>query len=89
MSKLYSLYGIFTLEKHIPYLYQGGYAVGPNPTVIIQDSILHLCSELKDDAVSLIDVIAPPDFILKSALGASDGQVSKKLYDLLQILCQF
>lgn len=57
------------------YLYQGGFATGPEPATIIQDSVLKLCSELKDDAIALIDVIAPPDFILKSVLGASDGQV--------------
>lgn len=31
--------------------------------------------QLKDEAVSLVDVVAPPDFILKSPIGASDGQV--------------
>lgn len=77
-SKLFSLYGVYTLEKHVQYLYQGGYAVGPNLLTLVQDSILKLCSELKDDAVALIDVIAPPDFILKSPLGASDGQVRIK-----------
>lgn len=75
--KLFSLYGIWTLEKHIQFLYQGGYAIGSEPVTIIQDSVLKLCSELRDDAIALIDVIAPPDFLLKSALGASDGEVSK------------
>lgn len=35
-----------------------------------------MCLELKDDAVSLVDVIAPPDFVLNSALGRSDGEVT-------------
>ncbi|KFM57598.1 Peroxisomal acyl-coenzyme A oxidase 3, partial [Stegodyphus mimosarum] len=46
----------------------------------MKQAMLKLCSELKDDAVSLVDVIAPPDFILNSALGKSDGQVYKNLY---------
>lgn len=75
LSKLFSLYGIWSLEKHLQYLYQGGYAVGSQPATIIQDSVLRLCSELKDEAIALIDVVAPPDFLLNSALGASDGQV--------------
>ena len=31
--------------------------------------------QLKDEAVALCDVIAPPDHILQSAIGSSDGQV--------------
>lgn len=34
---------------------------------------------LKPEAVSLVDSIAPPDFILNSALGMSDGKVLDKL----------
>ena len=32
--------------------------------------------QLKDEAVALCDVIAPPDHILQSAIGSSDGQVA-------------
>lgn len=80
LTKLFSLYGVWTLEKHIQFLYQGGYAVGSELATLIQDSVLQLCSELKDEAISLVDVIAPPDFFLKSALGASDGQVKKAMF---------
>lgn len=31
--------------------------------------------QLKDDAVTLVDVIAPPDFILDSPIGRADGEV--------------
>lgn len=31
--------------------------------------------QLKDDAVALVDVFAPPDFILNSPIGCADGQV--------------
>lgn len=58
-------------------LYQGGYAQGSEPTILVQDAILQLCKDLKNDSVALIDTIAPPDFILNSVLGASDGLVSK------------
>lgn len=32
--------------------------------------------QLKDDAVALVDVIAPPDFVLDSPIGRADGEVS-------------
>lgn len=42
----------------------------------IRQTIVRLCAELKNDAVALVDVIAPPDAILNSAIGRSDGNVS-------------
>lgn len=75
LTKLFSLYGLWSLEKFLATLYEGGYAVGPKASHLVHEGVLKLCHEIKDDAVSLIDVIAPPDFILNSVLGASDGQV--------------
>ncbi|XP_043429021.1 peroxisomal acyl-coenzyme A oxidase 3 isoform X1 [Prionailurus bengalensis] len=37
--------------------------------------------QLKDDAVALVDVIAPPDFILDSPIGRADGELYKKPLD--------
>ena len=54
---------------------QGGYFSGPQPSRLIRDAILELCHQLKDDAVALIDVVAPPDFILNSPIGCADGEV--------------
>ncbi|XP_022101091.1 peroxisomal acyl-coenzyme A oxidase 3-like [Acanthaster planci] len=80
LLKLGSLYGLWSLEKHAATLYQGGYFSGSGPAHLIRDAILTLCSQLKDEAVALVDVFAPPDFILNSPIGASDGQVYKRLY---------
>lgn len=79
LLKLFHLYGLCSLDKFLPTLYEGGYAQGPKATRFIREGILKLCGEIKDDAVALIDAIAPPDFILNSVLGASDGQVYKRL----------
>lgn len=81
LKLLGSLYGLWALEKHLATLYEGGYCQGPNPTRFIRQSILKLCAQLKDEAVALADVIAPTDFLLNSALGRSDGQIYKNIYE--------
>ena len=39
--------------------------------------------QLKDEAVSLVDVLAPPDFILNSPIGHSNGKVSASSPELV------
>lgn len=58
------------------YLLIGDYASGPLASVIVKGSIIDLCASLKDEAVTLADAIVPPDFILNSVLGASNGRVN-------------
>lgn len=40
---------------------------------------MDLFSKLKSEAVALVDVLAPPDFVLNSVLGKSDGKVYQNL----------
>ncbi|XP_068132738.1 peroxisomal acyl-coenzyme A oxidase 3-like isoform X2 [Hyperolius riggenbachi] len=78
LRMLCTLYGLWSLSKHMAVLYQGGYCSGELPGKIIQDAILELCTQLKDEAVSLVDAIAPPDFILNSPIAKADGEVYVK-----------
>ncbi|KAJ6668431.1 hypothetical protein lerEdw1_011913 [Lerista edwardsae] len=80
LKHLCSLYGLWSLNKHMAVLYQGGYVSGEKPARLVQDAILELCSKLKREAVSLVDVIAPPDFILNSPIGRADGELYKNLW---------
>jgi len=45
--------------------------------------IRYLCGEIKDEAVSLVDVIAPADHILYSPIGQSNGEAYKNLWNTI------
>ncbi|EDO32852.1 predicted protein [Nematostella vectensis] len=83
LRKLCSLYGVWTLEKQMGTLYQGRYFTSTNDARILRRAVLTLCFELKDQAVILSDAIAPPDFILDSPIGLSNGEAHKNLYDAI------
>ncbi|CAG2058363.1 unnamed protein product, partial [Timema podura] len=57
----------------------GSYLTDGQSAQLLCDGILDLCAQLKPDAVALVDAIAPPDFVLNSALGGSDGHLYKNL----------
>ncbi|XP_062240360.1 peroxisomal acyl-coenzyme A oxidase 3 isoform X2 [Platichthys flesus] len=80
LSKLCALYGLWSLSNHMATLYQGNYMSGKKPAELVQMAILTLCSQLKDDAVALVDIFAPTDFILNSPIGNADGQLYKNLW---------
>lgn len=75
LEKLGILYGLWCLDKHLPYFYQGNYANGPEMTSLVKDGVLHYCKLIKPDIVGVVDAMAPPDFALNSVLGKSDGRV--------------
>ncbi|CAH1121403.1 unnamed protein product [Ceutorhynchus assimilis] len=80
LNKLGALYGLHCLDKNLVYFYQGGFTNDSRFSSIVKDSILHLCDALKPDFLGVIDGMAPPDFIVNSVLGKSDG----KLYENIQ-----
>lgn len=48
---------------------------------LVRNTIIDLCDDLKDDSVALVDAIAPPDYVLNSALGESTGNVYQNIYN--------
>ncbi|CAI5677471.1 unnamed protein product [Oreochromis niloticus] len=83
LRKLCALYGLWSLSSHMTTLYQGNYWSGRKPAELVQMAILTLCSQLKDDAVALVDVLAPTDFILNSPIGCADGQIYNHLWSTI------
>lgn len=71
-----SLFGAVTLEKRLGDLYGCGYAsIDSNIDNFLREGIMTLYRDLLDNAVALVDVLAPPNFILNFPLGMSDGKV--------------
>nr|XP_023014864.1 peroxisomal acyl-coenzyme A oxidase 3 [Leptinotarsa decemlineata]XP_023014871.1 peroxisomal acyl-coenzyme A oxidase 3 [Leptinotarsa decemlineata] len=83
LANLGALYGLSCLDKHLVYFYQGGYAQGPEFSKSVKDGILDLCGKLKPDCLGIIDGLAPPDYVVHSVLGKSDGKLYENLKDLL------
>ena len=61
------------------YLFRHGVISDPNSIKIMNETFIKLAKDLKKDAVALADVLAPPDFVLNSALGHSDGNGYKHM----------
>jgi len=78
LQDLAALFGAVHLEKHLSVLIRGGY-FHKDSSAALHEAVEILCERLKPEAVSLVDALAPPDFVLNSALGHSDGQVYKHL----------
>uniref|UniRef100_A0A1I7XJI1 ACOX domain-containing protein n=1 Tax=Heterorhabditis bacteriophora TaxID=37862 RepID=A0A1I7XJI1_HETBA len=74
LSRLSTLYALFALEKHLATLYIGSFCNGPKFGEGVRSSMREVEKALVPDAVALVDAIAPPDFILHSTLGMSDGR---------------
>lgn len=83
MMQLVSLFGLEMIRKYLGILYEAGFISGAEPTQIVQNAILLLLPEIKINAISLVDAMAPPDFLLNSPLGMSDGNVYKHLQNTI------
>lgn len=89
LTKLCSLFGAVTLEKRLGDLYAGGFA-SPSSNIdkFLRNGIIMLCQDLVDNVVSLVDVLAPPDFIVNSPLGMSDGEVCSDIMYIHEIFME-
>ncbi|TKR61008.1 hypothetical protein L596_028180 [Steinernema carpocapsae] len=80
IHKLCKIYGLANLEKHVSAFYMGGYCSGPEFGKTLQSELAKAEDEMTVDAIAVCDAIAPPDFVLNSSLGCSDGNVYEHLF---------
>jgi alkylation response protein AidB-like acyl-CoA dehydrogenase len=59
-----------------------GYLTGAQ-AALCRKAILHICKEVRKDAVPLVDAFNFPDFILKSPLGCYDGDIYRKYFKMV------
>ncbi|CAI2351744.1 unnamed protein product [Caenorhabditis sp. 36 PRJEB53466] len=74
LQKVLNLFSLFLLERHLASLYITGYATGGQFGEDLRQKLRAAVAEIKPESMALVDAIAPDDFILHSALGASDGR---------------
>ncbi|EGT38625.1 hypothetical protein CAEBREN_26277 [Caenorhabditis brenneri] len=74
LQKVLNLFSLFLLERHLATLYITGYASGGKFGEELREKLRLAVAEIKPESMALVDSIAPDDFILHSALGASDGR---------------
>ncbi|EYC45869.1 hypothetical protein Y032_0414g1028 [Ancylostoma ceylanicum] len=79
LLRMPALYGLCSLDKHLASFYIGGYCYKEDFGKGLRSAIRSLENDLLPDAVALVDAVAPPDFVLNSALGMSDGMPYDKL----------
>lgn len=80
LLSLCHLFALSRMEVDLANFRENDY-VNSSQTQYLKSAILSLCNLLKKDIVSLVDAMAPPDSILYSSLGASDGYVYKHLWN--------
>uniref|UniRef100_T1J6M7 Acyl-coenzyme A oxidase n=1 Tax=Strigamia maritima TaxID=126957 RepID=T1J6M7_STRMM len=73
------LYAFWSLERHLIYFCKGNYFPANSGIEAIRNNVSTLCLRIKNESIALVDAIAPPDEILNSVLGSSDGQIYKRL----------
>ncbi|KAM3728114.1 Acyl-coenzyme A oxidase acox-3 [Dirofilaria immitis] len=79
LHRLAAVYAYNSIDKHIATLYIGGYCMGGEWGNTVKKRLRESEATILSDVISICDTLAPPDFLLHSILGFSDGQVYQRL----------
>mmetsp|Transcript_4033 Transcript_4033/g.9722 ORF Transcript_4033/g.9722 Transcript_4033/m.9722 type:complete len:723 (-) Transcript_4033:865-3033(-) len=83
MERLVALHALAGMDDQMGDFLEDGH-VSAAQAAGVRSEINHLLAELRPDAAALVDSFALDDYFLNSALGASDGDVYRRLYDEVQ-----
>ncbi|KAF9583785.1 acyl-coenzyme A oxidase [Lunasporangiospora selenospora] len=83
LQKLSNLHALHTIQQNLADFVEDGY-LNPAQCQSLRAQVKDLVTSLADEAVGLVDAFDHPDFLLNSALGASDGDAYKRLWDKAQ-----
>ncbi|CAF4101316.1 unnamed protein product, partial [Rotaria sp. Silwood1] len=83
LEKLLIVHILKLIEEYIGILFEGNYIKNVHINQWIQIRLLDLCHELRNEILALVDVFAPPDHILNSVLGNSNGQVYEAINKMI------
>ena len=87
LDKLLLVHTLKFLEENFNLLFEGNYLNNGSASLWMQNRLIDLCHELRNEAATLVDVFAPPDHILNSVLGVSDGKVRCKNCRSTKLIC--
>lgn len=80
LNRIFFTASLYLIEKHSCLFYQGSLFIGEQPLNIVRETLLEMCAQLKSEAISLVDSMAPPDYVLNTPLGVATGDVYKASY---------
>lgn len=83
LHRLVCLHGLCGMDDTMGEFLEDGY-VDAEQASDLRTEIFKLLAELRPDAAALVDSFGLHDYFLNSALGASDGDVYRRLYDEVQ-----
>jgi acyl-CoA oxidase len=83
LEKLLTVHILKLFEEYLGILYEGNYTRNGDINIWMQERLLDLCDELRNESVALVDVFAPPDHILNSVLGNYDGKVYEAINKMI------
>ena len=85
LEKLLIVHILKFFEEYSSLLFEGNYTNNGEIIKWIEQRLLNICHELRNELACLVDVFAPPDHILNSVLGKSDGQVYRSINQMIRM----
>lgn len=79
LTTAYRVYAQYSLDKHLIYFFEGGFANGPDMVSAIRQTLLGNCDRLRTYCVTIADALAQPDFLLNSVIAKADGRLYENL----------